>query len=325
MKPKIKILVTYKEKHKILKSEILTPIQTGRAISDEIFDDMIGDDTGENISILNDKFSELSAIYWAWKNYDKLGNPDYIGHMHYRRQFLFDTSKLKLVQKKYSSFYEYLSIDALLLNSFSDDKIYGVISKYDFLIPDWHITPTKNIKMEYAYNIPGGSETIFDEFIKICKQLRPEYINEIEQVETGNKVAVCNMFIMKKDIFFQYCEFAFQILFELEKRIDSSKLKKDGLRFCGYMAEKLQTIFIFHLLNKNLKFKFLDCSFVFNPDDYPMSFLKIRKIFYKLLSFFNKKYQKKFSLYKEITRYRKAQNKIKKIKQKDIKMKLLKT
>ena len=39
---------------------------------------MIGDDTGDNISDKNREYCELTGIYWIWKNYDKLGNPDYI-------------------------------------------------------------------------------------------------------------------------------------------------------------------------------------------------------------------------------------------------------
>lgn len=46
----IKIFVTYKDKHKIIETDIIKPIQTGRAIADEAFEGMIGDDTGENIS-----------------------------------------------------------------------------------------------------------------------------------------------------------------------------------------------------------------------------------------------------------------------------------
>ena len=71
-----KIFVTYKDRHKILKSNIITPIQTGRAIAREVFEEMIGDDTGDNISHLNDKYCEASAMYWAWKNYEKIGNPE---------------------------------------------------------------------------------------------------------------------------------------------------------------------------------------------------------------------------------------------------------
>ena len=59
---------------------------------------MIGDNTGDNISKLNSHYCELTAMYWAWKNMDKLNNPDYIGFMHYRRLFNFNnrrTTRLK--------------------------------------------------------------------------------------------------------------------------------------------------------------------------------------------------------------------------------------
>ena len=97
----IKILVGYHKPAKLYKSDIYVPIHLGRALATEaskdgkmsqedyqwMLDNMIGDDTGDNISELNRYFCELTAIYWAWKNYDKLGNPDYIGLCHYRRLF----------------------------------------------------------------------------------------------------------------------------------------------------------------------------------------------------------------------------------------------
>ena len=59
----IKIFISYKDKHPIIKSEILQPIQTGRAIADEEFEGMIGDNTGDNISKDNPRYNELSAQY----------------------------------------------------------------------------------------------------------------------------------------------------------------------------------------------------------------------------------------------------------------------
>ena len=43
----------------------------------------IGDNTGDNISLKNKNYCELSGLYWAWKNLDA----DYIGIAHYRRHF----------------------------------------------------------------------------------------------------------------------------------------------------------------------------------------------------------------------------------------------
>ena len=98
---KIKILVAFHKPYKSLKNNILTPIHVGRDIAfekskdgviskedyDWLIENCIGDNTGDNISSLNRYFCEMTALYWAWKNYDKLGNPEYIGLMHYRTYF----------------------------------------------------------------------------------------------------------------------------------------------------------------------------------------------------------------------------------------------
>src|SRR5574344_526861 len=63
------------------------PIQLGAAIREDIPYIPLKDDSGDNISELNPFFCELTAIYWAWKNYSKLGSPKYIGLEHYRRRF----------------------------------------------------------------------------------------------------------------------------------------------------------------------------------------------------------------------------------------------
>ena len=133
----VKILVTYKNKHKVLKSDIITPIQTGRAIADEIFEEMIGDDTGDNISKDNPKYNELSAQYWAWKNYDKLGNPDYIGFMHYRRHFLFNNEKVRPLERwlPNSSWYLFESVDNEYKEYLNDEDIKNTVKGYDCIIP----------------------------------------------------------------------------------------------------------------------------------------------------------------------------------------------
>ena len=73
----LKILVASHKPDRVYHDDVYTPIHVGRAISKfkNEMADMIGDDTGDNISSKNGEFCELTAIYWAWKN---LKDADYI-------------------------------------------------------------------------------------------------------------------------------------------------------------------------------------------------------------------------------------------------------
>lgn len=81
----IKIFVAYHKDTEMLQAtDILIPIQVGRAVND-IRLDIQGDDEGDNISYKNARYRELTAQYWAWKN----AEADYYGFMQYRRHFAF--------------------------------------------------------------------------------------------------------------------------------------------------------------------------------------------------------------------------------------------
>ena len=83
---KIKILVACHKPCDVISNDVYMPIHVGRAVSkykDEMAH-MTGDDTGDNISEKNPYYSELTALYWAWKN---LRDVEYIGLCHYRRLF----------------------------------------------------------------------------------------------------------------------------------------------------------------------------------------------------------------------------------------------
>ncbi|HEE9013943.1 TPA: DUF4422 domain-containing protein, partial [Campylobacter jejuni] len=272
--PSIKILVGYHKPAELLKDDILTPIHLGRAlamqaskdgeISKEDFEwmcgNMIGDDTGDNISHLNRYFCELTGIYWAWKNYDKLGNPDYIGFMHYRRHFIFNEdiiSNLKINGDSWS----YLAYDFnKYFKSIKPNLYIDLIVNYDAIVPKLfdcnNMTDYPqgfNSIKEFLCAWNGNQLSAYNLYMYIFNYgiKYKEYSEIADDLNKNTLYYPCNMFIMKKEIFFKYCEFLFEIMFILKDILiyDISKKNNWDCRELAWVSEYITTIF-FHTINK---------------------------------------------------------------------------
>ena len=266
--PSIKIFVTYKNRNKIIESDIITPIQTGRSIANEIFEEMIGDDTGDNISDRNPKYSELTAQYWAWKNYDKIGNPDYIGFMHYRRHFIFDNKKYHPDALGMVSF-DRIDDDYLEKNNiYNSEMIRKYIDSNDIVVGNpvdcrrFLELQHKHPRDAFCYNSDLHAAD-YDLMNTVVEQLYPEYKKTIDICEHGYKQYWYNMFIMRRDVFFKYCKFWWSIISVLEKKIDTTMYPENALRILGYLSERLLGLFIMHEYS-NYKIKEAPMAFIKN-------------------------------------------------------------
>ena len=260
--PTVKILISYHKPAVLLKDEVLMPIHVGRALATEsskdgsmseedykwMLENMIGDDTGDNISDKNREYCELTGIYWAWKNYDKLGNLYYIGFMHYRRLLVFNeyeydkyeqTKINKAYRDIFASFDDSNLLDKYGLNS---ETINKYIQKYDLILPmksELKLVNVNNAREDYGTIIPGTDVKDYDEMVKCICENYPEYKDYIlEQRETTRRYFY-NIFIMRKDIFFDYCNFLFSVLEKLDKLIDTSNYSINGKRTLAYLGEAL--------------------------------------------------------------------------------------
>lgn len=266
----IKIFVTYNDKHQIIESDIVKPIQTGRAIADEVFEGMIGDDTGDNISKENEKYCELTAQYWTWKNYDKIGNPDYIGFMHYRRHFLFAPEyphgEETWLNKSNYYIYDYVPDDYIEKN-LNSSVIKDCIKDYDVIVPkafDFRNHFAKTKRENYS-KLPGQYVENYDLLMTTVKNMYPEYDWAVEKFKKSNTEWLCNMFIMKKSCFFEYSEFCFSVLQKINELVNSTHYTKYGLRFLGYLGEFLLNIFLLQKIKTNkILLKELDLAVFLN-------------------------------------------------------------
>lgn len=257
---KYKILVAYHKPDMIFESDILQPIHVGRALLKQKDDEeskkklqtlselMIGDDTGENISNKNSYYNEMTAIYWAWKNKESLGDPKYIGFMHYRRHFCLkaDTDKAYLECNSVKSGQDHIK-NTLGLTEKELEKIFK----------DNDVLVTTPYYKESVYEHFKSSHDIkqLECVEKIIKHKFSKYYPSFEKYIHGHNAYFCNMFIFPKEIFDEYCEFMFSVLKEYEE-----SPTYDKGRF--YVSERLTGAFIQYLIDSGKKVAYAPTMYV---------------------------------------------------------------
>ncbi len=227
-----KILVVHHKKDKVYSDDVYMPIHAGKSLSN-IELDMIGDNTGYNISKKNPYYCELTALYWAWKN---LKNIDFIGLCHYRRYFDFYDRVPSIYYVKYESIDKMDSFDFILPENIKTKLINGEI-----VVPV-NKTMNKTVFKDYCKN------HVIDD-LRMLRRILVEkssdsYVRAFDKVMIGNKYSPYNMFIMSWNDFDRYCSWLFDLLFELEKSINLDSRSKYQQRIFGFMAERLLNVFL---------------------------------------------------------------------------------
>ena len=287
--PTIKLLISYHDKHRLLKSDILTPIQTGCALAAERFEGMLQDDDGENISAQNPKYAELSAQYWAWKNYAMLGNPDYIGFMHYRRHFIlneeqqFASYEPALEQCYQLVYFHKMGKSYLKEIGLTDEYILRTVPQYDCICvkeAEFSKLGIANAVEDFKQRIPGSNIKDLELFFRLIETDYPDYIPFLKRLQTTPYKYLYNMFIMRRELFDRYNEFLFSVLKKLDTQIDTTSYIPNYKRVLGYLGEFCLGLFINKLKSEHTwKIKEVKCAFCI--DTQPRSGA-IRRFFQKL-------------------------------------------
>ncbi len=268
----LKILVACHKPCELIRNKYIVPINTGRTtflkeyksgnISEKDYNWMItntiADNTGDNISEQDDKYCELTTMYWAWKNYEKLGTPKYIGFMHYRRHFIFDDIN-KFDNTYKSCVVPFKIIDANYINTlnYSDETFNDICNNYDFICCN-AIDDNMSIYEHFKKN--HRIEEL-DFCIEVIKEDFPELLQCANEYLSQNLGYYCNMFIMKKDLFFEYCNLIFYLGQKITNRFDYSNYSQWDTRF--YVLERITGIYLYYLIKyKNLRYKTYPISLI---------------------------------------------------------------
>lgn len=208
-----------------------------------------GDDTGINISLKNKSYSELTGLYWFFKNH----KAEVIGSCHYRRfftakpipwfyqlkQLLFFPLGLwqkrkGLIYCRQSSFWTKRIIRC--------EEIDHLLKEYDAILPaprTFRYTLEEHFNRYHQKNDLLLLQTLIDE---VASSYSPAFNKMLKQ----HSLYANNMFIMKYNEFYKMSTWLFDLLSAYEKRVDLNEYQGYQERIMGFLSERLITTWFIH-------------------------------------------------------------------------------
>lgn len=241
----IKIFVATHKKVDCFDSDLLQLVQVGSENAAKRIPGIYHDDDGESISALNAQYCELTAQYWAWKNVEA----DYYGFCHYRRYF--DFSSTDHPENDYGDVVDqYISLVSQEKYALYDDAIREALADCDVLsteMKDLRQFPSK-ASTPYAHykEAPHLHIEDLDLMLEVIAERCPDYLQDAEEYLHGHYSCFCNMYVMRSEIFHEYCGWLFPILEIVRNRMNAEHYSREAMRTLGHLAERLFNIFMLH-------------------------------------------------------------------------------
>lgn len=216
----IKILVATHKDYFMPEDKMYLPIHVGKALHPDVDFGFQSDAEGDNISVKNPYYCEMTAMYWAWKNL----KTDYVGLSHYRRHF----SEHPVRNGGWS-------------NVLTSSQAVELCKKYDIILPKKRNLYIETVYSHYDHTFYGEQ---FYRTREIMSHRCPEYLEAFDKKMKSRSEHLFNMFIMRKDLFDKYCTWVFPILNELEKCYALKDMDPFQARLVGRVGERLLDVWI---------------------------------------------------------------------------------
>ena len=225
-----KIFIIYHTPKEAIYTDIYRPICVGE-FKDQFDEFFLRDDVGKNIAYKNNKYNELTAIYWVYKHINEFWNDEYIGFFHYRRFLCFNGLDQTAYVQRYIN-HELIDI--------GNDRINEIFKEYDFISP--RPSHYKSVRKHYERS---HNRVDIDIILELIDKKYPEYSDDAREYFNNPNDYLYNMFVFKKKDFMEYSKFLFSLVDEF------CKYKNDSLRL--FISERITGIFIYHLIKQGYK------------------------------------------------------------------------
>lgn len=234
------------------RSDVLFPVHAGRAAASEgaraQLRDMPGDDTGDNISLKNGSYCELTALYWSWKNPALTEMSDYVGLCHYRRILGLTPrtgrriAPLLRFENRLGSKRE-KSLASRLAEREIRNNLEDACARYEIVLPGPLVPDVISV---YNYYALWFLESDLIETIDVIGEKYPKMRGALEEILRADRAYYCNVALMRRDLWEEYAAWLFDVLFEVERRIGDGVATRDGYqrRVYGFLSERLLNVWV---------------------------------------------------------------------------------
>lgn len=219
-------VVTHKP-YRMPDDSIYLPLHVGASLHPDVLRDWAQDNTGDNISNKNAEYSELTGLYWVWKNVDA----PFKGIVHYRR--LFATRNV----------YKRLFTRDRFKRIAHESEICGLLQNHDILVPKKRNYYIETVYSHYTHTIYDGNAQLSNLY-DVIREMEPEYLPAFRIVMASRRAHMFNMMVMSNEKIDNYCSWLFPILTEVDKRIDSSKYDEFNKRYLGRISEMMLDVWL---------------------------------------------------------------------------------
>lgn len=208
----VKIFTMAHKKFNPPEDKMYVPLHVGRETGTDI--GFLGDNTGDNISSLNCYYSELTGVYWIWKNFTGI---DYVGVCHYRRYLVNENDR-----------------------AFTESEYMDILNEYD-------IITTKQLRLNCDYYDGYAANHHIKDLIatgEVIKEKYPEYYEVFDKTVHSNYTYFGNICVTSKALFDEYASWLFSIFFEVQKRIEIDSYDDYHKRVFGFISEILLLVWV---------------------------------------------------------------------------------
>jgi len=214
----IVIAVASHKAYRMPGGEIYLPLQVGAALHPDLGLGWQRDDTGDNISTKNGSYSELTGLYWLWKNC----NADYKGLVHYRRLLGTNESARRHAKDPYERLVQ-------------RDELLRLLGQRDVVLACRRNYYIESIYSHYAHTFDSGQ---FDTMRQILQETTPEYVPAWDTLMKSTGAHIYNMFVMPSGLFDEYCGWMFD---KIDRLVDKIGPMEDAFqaRYPGRVSERL--------------------------------------------------------------------------------------